>query len=60
MLWKMYMVRSQNTPYIYRYSVEMVKKTCTEMKQKYEEARGSTLTYETCIEELSYDVDYLF
>lgn len=50
----------KNTPYIYRYSLEMVKKTYTEMKQKYEEARGSTLTYETCIEELSYDVDYLF
>lgn len=50
----------KNTPYIFKYSVEKVKKTYTEMKQKYEEAKGSTLTHEQYIEELTYDVEYLF
>lgn len=50
----------KNTPYIFRYSVEKVKKTYTEMKQKYEDAKGSTLTHENYIEELTYDVEYLF
>lgn len=30
------------------------------MKQKYEQAKGSKLTHETYIEELTYDVEYLF
>lgn len=30
------------------------------MKQKYEQAKGSTLTHEKYIEELTYDVEYLF
>lgn len=50
----------KNTPYIFRYSIEKVKKTYTEMKQKYEQAKGSKLTHETYIEELTYDVEYLF
>nr|XP_022292252.1 uncharacterized protein LOC111103347 isoform X3 [Crassostrea virginica] len=50
----------KNTPYIFRYTLEKVKKTYTEMKQKYEQARGNRLTHETYIEELTYDVDYLF
>lgn len=48
------------TPYIFRYSVEKVKKTYAEMKEKYEKAKESKLTHETYIEELTYDVDYLF
>lgn len=50
----------KNTPYIFKYSLEKVKKTYTEMKKKYEQAKGSKLTHETYIEELTYDVDYLF
>lgn len=50
----------KNTPYIFKYSVEKVKKTYTEMKQKYEQAKGSTLTHESYIKELTYDVEYLF
>lgn len=50
----------KNTPYILRYSVEKVKKTYAEMKEKYEKAKGSKMTHETYIEELTYDVDYLF
>lgn len=50
----------KNTPYIFRYSVEKVKKTYAEMKEKYEKAKGSKMTHETYIEELTYDVDYLF
>lgn len=49
----------KHTPYIFIYSVEKVHKTYTEMKQKYEQARGSTLTHESYIEELTYDVEYL-
>lgn len=30
------------------------------MKEKYEKAKGSKMTHETYIEELTYDVDYLF
>ncbi|XP_062572462.1 uncharacterized protein LOC134234415 [Saccostrea cucullata] len=50
----------KNTPYIFKYVVEKVTKTYTEMKQKYEKAKGSTLTHEKYIEELTYDIDYLF
>lgn len=50
----------KNTPYIFRYSVEKVKKTYAEMKEKYEKAKGSKMTHETYIEEFTYDVDYLF
>lgn len=50
----------KNTPYIFKYSIEKVKKRYTEMKQKYEEAKGSKLTYETFIEELIYDEECLF
>ncbi|XP_056014684.1 uncharacterized protein LOC125674781 isoform X2 [Ostrea edulis] len=50
----------KNTPYIFKYATEKVTKTYTEMKQKYEDAKGSTLTHESYLEELTYDVDYLF
>lgn len=50
----------KNTPYIFKNSIVKVKKTFTEMKRKYEEAKESILTYETFIEELTYDVEYLF
>ncbi|XP_078320634.1 uncharacterized protein LOC144617592 isoform X2 [Crassostrea virginica] len=50
----------KNTPYIFKYVTEKVKKTFTEMKQKYDQASGHRLTHETYIEELTYDVDYLF
>lgn len=30
------------------------------MKQKYEQAKGSTLTHESYIKDLTYDVEYLF
>lgn len=50
----------KNTPYVIKYSTEKVKKIYTEMKQKYEQATGSALTRETYIEELTYNLDYLF
>lgn len=50
----------KKTPYLFKYSVEKVKKTYTEMKQKYEQAKGSTLTHESYIKDLTYDVEYLF
>lgn len=49
----------KNTPYIFKYSVEKVQKTFTEMKKKYKQAKGLTLTNESYIEELTYDVKYL-
>lgn len=49
----------KNAPYIFRYSVDKVRKTYTDMKQKYEQAAGSPLTHENYIEELTYDVEYL-
>lgn len=51
----------KNTPYIFRYSVEKVKKTYAGMKKKYEKAKGSKMTHETYIKELTctYDVDDL-
>lgn len=50
----------KNTPYIFKYVTETVKKTYAEMKQRYEAAQGQTLTHEKYIEELTYDVDELF
>lgn len=50
----------KNTPYIFKYITETVKKTYAEMKERYEEAQGKTLTHEKYIEELTYDVDELF
>lgn len=49
-----------NTPYIFKYVTETVKKTYAEMKQRYEAALRQTLTHEKYIEELTYDVDELF
>lgn len=53
-------IKHKNTPFIYSFSVEKVKKTYTDMKKKYEEANGLKLTHETFIKELTNDVDYLF
>lgn len=50
----------KNTPYIFRYSVEKVKKTYAEMKEKYETAYRSKMTHETYIEGLKCDIEYLF
>lgn len=50
----------KNTPYIFKYVTETVKKTYAEMKERYEEAQGKTLTHEKYIEELNNDVDELF
>lgn len=50
----------KNRPYKFDYVVKTVKKTYTEMKQKYEKAIGSKLTHESFIEELSYDIESLF
>lgn len=50
----------KNTPYIFRFVTETVKKTYAEMKERYEEALGHKLTHEKYIEELTYDVEELF
>lgn len=50
----------KNTPYIFKYVIETVQKTYAEMKERYEEALGHTLTHEKYIEELTYDVEDLF
>lgn len=50
----------KNTPYIFIYVTETVKKTYGEMKERYEAAQGQKLTHEKYIEELTYDVDELF
>ncbi|XP_062611155.1 uncharacterized protein LOC134273000 [Saccostrea cucullata] len=50
----------KNTPYIFKYVTETVKKTYAEMKKRYEDAIGQTLSHEKYIEELTYDVDDLF
>ncbi|XP_078317759.1 uncharacterized protein LOC144620557 [Crassostrea virginica] len=50
----------KNTPYIFRYVTENVKKTYAEMKQRYESATGDKLSHEKYIKQLTYDVDDLF
>lgn len=50
----------KNARYKFVYVTEKVKKTYTEMKQKYEEAKGSKLTHESFIANLSKDVEHLF
>lgn len=50
----------KNTPYIFKFVTETVKKTYAEMKERYEEALGHKLTHEKYIEELTYDVEELF
>lgn len=50
----------KNTRYIFRYTTEKVRKTYTEMKEKYEKANGVKLTHQTFIEGLTRDVDHLF
>ena len=50
----------KNTPYTFKYITETVTKTYAEMKERYEQATGHTLTHEKYIKELTYDVDELF
>lgn len=50
----------KNTRYIFRYTTEKVRKTYTEMKEKYEKAKGVKMTHQTFIEGLTRDVDHLF
>lgn len=50
----------KKTCYLFKYSVEKVKKTFIEMKQRYEQAVGLKLTQEKYIEELTNNVEYLF
>lgn len=50
----------KNTRYIFRYNTEKVKKTYTEMKKKYEKAKGSKMTHQAFIEGLTRDVENLF
>lgn len=50
----------KNTPYIFSYVTETVKKTYADMKVRYEEAVGQNLTHEKLIEELTNDVEDLF
>nr|XP_022290966.1 uncharacterized protein LOC111102491 isoform X2 [Crassostrea virginica] len=49
----------KNTPYIYEYVTENVKKTYAEMKKRYEFALDQNLTHEKYIEQLKNDVDDL-
>lgn len=50
----------KNTPYIFTYVTETVKKTYAEMKKRYEKAVGQNLSHEKLIEELTNDVEDLF
>ncbi|XP_061176106.1 uncharacterized protein LOC133185061 [Saccostrea echinata] len=50
----------KNTPYIFRFKTEKVKKMYTEMKRKYEEAVGETMNYETYIHNLKGDINDVF
>lgn len=50
----------KNTPYKFDFVVKKVKKTYTEMKKKYEEAKGLKLTHELFIKELLLDVKCIF
>lgn len=50
----------KNAGYKFDYVVKKVRKTYIEMKQKYEKALESKLTYGSFIEKLSCDVDKLF
>lgn len=55
-IWK----EHKNARYKFIYVTDKVKKTYTEMKQKYEKAIGSKLTHESFIANLSKDVEHLF
>nr|XP_034331954.1 uncharacterized protein LOC117691037 [Crassostrea gigas] len=50
----------KNTRYVFRYKTEKVRKTYTEMKEKYEQANGVRMTHQAFIEELTRDVNHLF
>lgn len=50
----------KNARYKFIYVTDKVKKTYTEMKQKYENALGSKLTHESFIASISKDVEQLF
>lgn len=50
----------KNTPYVIKYVTEKVTKTYAEMKERYEEAIGKTITHEKYIEDLTYCVDDMF
>lgn len=55
-IWK----EHKNARYKFIYVTDKIKKTYTEMKQKYEKAIGSKLTHESFIANLSKDVEHLF
>lgn len=50
----------KNTPFIFKYVTEKVTKTYAEMKERYEDAIGQTITHEKYIEDLTYCVDDMF
>lgn len=50
----------KNTPYIFTYVTETVKKTYAEMKERYEKAVGQNLSHEKLIENLTNRVENLF
>lgn len=50
----------KTTSYIFKYVTEKVTKTDAEMKERYEEALGQTLTHEKYIEDLTFCVDDMF
>lgn len=50
----------KNTPYIFKYVTERVKKTHAEMKERYEKAEGHKLTHENYMEKLNYDLESKF
>lgn len=50
----------KNSNIMYKYSVVKVKKTYTEMKKKYEKAKGLKMTHRSFIEGLTLEVEHLF
>lgn len=50
----------RNAPYKFDLIVKNVKKTYTEMKMKFEKAKGQKLTHESLIKELLHDVKDIF
>lgn len=50
----------KNSKYYFAYTKEKVKKTYTEMKEKYERAKGKKMDHQTFIDRLQHDVGDLF